>query len=223
MTIPRDTAGAVLRLLTGAFPSPAITEDTARLYLDRMTSPPFGDVELLLAVAEACVDTLDRLPTVHQLLIAYQGAARSKIAAAQARDQLAIERAGRGSPSRDDRHGREMVDVLRTALTEAMPGGDDSRGHDHHRGAEHCPVCSRRDEIAATFQARVAELLAARGVTPVPQPVQTYRCRHCHDTGMVTVDDNPATLSMKPCADCCPEAIEAWAGGELGLRRGVTR
>lgn len=223
MTITRETAAAILRLLTGAFPSPAITEDTARTYLDRMTSPPFTDVDLLLAVAEACVDELDRMPSLHQLLIAYQGAARSKIAAAQARDQLALERAGRGHPTMDDRHGREMVDVLRTALSEALPTGDETRGHDHHRGATHCPVCSRRDEIAATFQARVAELLEARGVKPVPQPVELARCRRCNDTGMVTVDDDLATFSVKPCAECRPEATEAWANGELGLRRGVTR
>lgn len=221
--ITTETAHAAVRMLSAAFPSPPLTEDTVNLYVSKLTSPPFVDPEsLMIAVAEA-MHLMDRLPTIHQLLVAYQGAARGKASAAQARDQLAIERAGRGTPSRDDRHGREMVDVLRTALSEAMPGGDDSRGHDHHRGAEHCPVCSRRDEIAATFQARVAELLAARGVTPVPQPIQTYRCRHCHDTGMVTVDDNPATLSMKPCADCCPEATEAWSNGELGLRRGVTR
>lgn len=221
--ITTETAHAAVRMLSAAFPSPPLTEDTVNLYVSKLTSPPFVDPEsLMIAVAEA-MHLMDRLPTIHQLLVAYQGAARGKASAAQARDQLAIQRAGRGSPSRDDRHGREMVDVLRTALTEAMPGGDETRGHDHHRGAEHCPVCSRRDEIAATFQARVAELLAARGVTPVPQPVRTFRCRHCRDTGMVTVDDDPATLSMKPCPDCCPEATEAWANGELGLRRGVTR
>jgi hypothetical protein len=223
VTISRESAAAVLRLLTGAFPSPVITEDTARTYLDRMTSPPFTDVDLLLAVAEACVDELDRMPSLHQLLIAYQGAARSKIAAAQARDQLALERAGRGAPTMDDRHGREMVDVLRTALSEAMPAGDETRGHNHHRGAENCPVCSRSGEIAEQFQARVAELLAARRLVPAPQPVPLVRCRHCGDTGMVTVDDNPATFSVKPCAECRPEATEAWANGELGPRRGVTR
>jgi hypothetical protein len=221
--ITREMALAAVRALTAAFPSPAVPEETVRLYLDELTKHPFTDPEsLMIAVAEA-MHMLDRLPTLHQLLVAYQGAARGKANAAQARDQLALERAGRGRPTMDERHGREMVDVLRTALKEAMPPGDETRGHDHRRGAAHCPVCSRRDEIAATFQARVAQLLEARGVKPVPQPVELARCRRCRDDGMVVVDDDPATFSVKPCPECRPEAAEAWANGELGLRRGVTR
>jgi hypothetical protein len=219
-----DTALAALRALTAAFPSPVVPDETIQLYRGQLTQPPFVDPEMLMVAVAEAMHLLDRFPTIHQLLTAYQGAARGKAAQAQARDQLAIERAGRGSPTLDERHGREMVDVLRTALSEAMPGGDDdTRGHNHHRGAAHCPVCSRSDEIAETFQARVAELLAARGVTPVPQPLQTFRCRHCRDTGMVEVDTSPGSFSVKPCAECCPEATEAWSNGELGLRRGVTR
>jgi hypothetical protein len=221
--ITTDTAHAAVRMLSAAFPSPPLTEDTVGLYVETLTKPPFTDPEsLMIAVAEA-MHMLDRLPTLHQMVVAYQGAARGKASAAQARDQLALDRAGRGAPTMDDRHGREMVDVLRTALSEAMPAGDDTRGHNHHRGAENCPVCSRSGEIAEQFQARVAELLAARQLVPAPQPVPLVRCRHCKDTGMVPVDDNPATFSVKPCAECRPEATEAWANGELGLRRGVTR
>lgn len=221
--ITADTAHAAVRMLSAAFPSPPLTEDTIGLYVDTLTKSPFTDPESLMVAVGEAMHMLDRLPTLHQLLVAYQGAARGKINAAQARDQLALERAGRGHPTMDDRHGREMVDVLRTALKEAIPPGDETRGHDHHRGAKHCPVCSRRDEIADTFQARVAQLLEARGVKPVPQPVELARCRRCRDDGMVTVDDDPASFSVKPCPECRPEATEAWANGELGLRRGVTR
>lgn len=242
MTITRETAAAVLRLLTGAFPSPAITEDTARTYLDRMTTPPFGDIDLLLAVAEACVDELDRLPSLHQLLVAYQGAARGKIAQRMAADQRALERAGAttGGPRVDERYGQAMVDVIRTALSEAIPAGDGARGHRHEPGVDPkvgrevytldgpevrglCPVCSNADTVAERMQARMAELLAERHVVPIPQPVKVSRCSSCGDDGVVVVDARPESFTVKPCAACRPEATEAWANGELGLRRGVTR
>ncbi len=223
--INRDSAAAILRLLAGAFPVPAMTEDQARIYLDRMTSPPFADVDILLGVAEACVDMLDRMPTLHQIVEAYQAEARHRMSLAQEADQRALDRAGaaRGGPRPDGRMGREMVDVLRTALAEAIPVGDETRGHDHHQGAAGCPVCSRKAEIAATFEHRVAELLTLRRVVPVPQPVRVARCSNCHDNRVVVVDDDPATFSVRPCPECQPEAAEAWAAGKFMLRRGVTR
>jgi hypothetical protein len=242
MTISRESAAVVLRLLTGAFPSPALGEDSVGLYLDRMTSPPFGDVDLLLAVAEACVDELDRMPTLHQLLVAYQGAARGKIAQRMAADQRALERAGAtsGGPRPDEGYGKAMVDVIRTALSEAIPAGDGARGHRHEPGVDptvgrevytldgpqvvgRCPVCANADAVAEQMHARMSELLAERHVVPIPQPVKVSRCSSCGDDGVVVVDDRPESFGVKPCSACRPEATESWANSELGLRRGVTR
>lgn len=249
MTITRDSAAVVLRLLTGAFPSPPLGEDSVGLYLDRMTSSPFDDVDLLLVVAEACVDTLDRMPTLHQLLIAYQGAARGKVADRMAADQLALERAGRartGAPQPDNRFGQEMVDMIRTALAEALPVGDETRGHRHLPGVDPtmgqvtigadtdgnevrrvhglCPVCSRKDEIADQFQTRVAGLLAARGVSPEPQPLHLRRCQRCeNDCGFITVGDPTGVFTVRPCPECRTESYEDWQAGKLGVRRGALR
>lgn len=242
MTISRESAAVVLRLLTGAFPSPPLGEDSVGLYLDRMTSTPFSDVDLLLAVAEACIDELDRMPTLHQLLVAYQGAARAKISQRHAADQRALERAGAttGGPRGDERYGKAMVDVIRTALGEAIPAGDGARGHRHEPGVDpkvgreiytldgpqvvgRCPVCANADAVAEQMQARMAELLTERHVVPAPQPVKVSRCSSCGDDGMVVVDGDPGSFMTKPCAACRPESTEAWANGELGLRRGVTR
>jgi hypothetical protein len=230
--ITRPAAASVLRLLTSAFPRDRLDDDGVETYLARMTSPPFTDTDTLLQVAEACVDELDRLPTLHQLLTAYQAASRANVANARLRDQRQLETAGQGRPRLDERYGREMVDVLRTALGEALPdlSPGESRGHVHKPGVpavEICPVCSRSDETLTRFQARVPELLIARHLVAGAQPVQTYRCSRtgatCQDTGFVEVDDDPESFTVKPCPSCSPDAAEAWSNGTYGLRRGVTR
>lgn len=234
----------MLRLLTGAFPHQHLTDENVEAYLARMTSSPFDDVGTLLAVAEATVDTLDRLPTLHQLLVAYQAAARAAIADARARDQRALDRSGaaRGRlPGMDGQLGAAMTRVLRQALGEGLAtvGGDDGRGHRHVRGIDpatgvvdgeghligRCPVCAYGDDIAATMARRVGELMAEHHVTAVPQPVQLRQCQRCDLTmpGFVVADDEPAGFSVRPCPECQPDAYERWAAGGLEARRGVLR
>lgn len=226
-----DQATSAVTILAAAFRS-SMSEETAELYLRRFQTPPFDDFDILIATVSAAVDMAEYLPPIAALITAYQAEARSRLLTRQAREQRQLETAGRGSPRLDERYGREMVDVLRTALGEAIPdlSPGQSRGHVHKPGipaAETCPVCSQADETAARFQARVPELLVARHLVPVTQPVQTYRCRRtgatCQDTGFVEVEDEPGSFTVKPCPSCSPDAAEAWAAGDYGLRRGVTR
>lgn len=225
--ITLDQATSAVTILAAAFRS-SMSQETAELYLRRFQAPPFTDFDILIATVSAAVDIAERLPPIAAILTAYQAEARARAAAALARDQRALEAAGHGRPRLDERYGREMVDVLRTALTEALPDPTpgETRGHTHQPGvpgAASCPVCAAAPETAARFEARVPELLAARNLVPATQPVQVYRCAPCRDSGFVTVDDNPATFTVKPCLECSPEATEAWANGDYGPRRGLTR
>lgn len=229
--ITLDQATSAVTILAAAFRS-SMSEETAELYLRRFQTPPFDDFDVLIATVSAAVDVAEYLPPIAALIGAYQAEARSRVLARQAREQRQLEAAGQGRPRLDERYGREMVDVLRTALGEALPdlSPGESRGHVHKPGVpavETCPVCSRSDETLARFQARVPELLIARHLVAGAQPVQTYRCRRtgatCQDTGFVEVDDGAGSFTVKPCPSCSPDAAEAWSNGAYGLRRGVTR
>jgi hypothetical protein len=241
MTISLAQAETAVTVLAAAFRS-SMSEETAELLLRRLRERPFDDFDILMATVAAAVDMLDWLPTVHHLVDAYQAEARHRMSLRHASDQRALERAGAttGGPRGDERYGKAMVDVIRTALAEAIPAGDGARGHRHEPGVDpkvgreiytldgpqvagRCPVCANADAVAEQMQARMAELLTERHVVPAPQPVKVSRCSSCGDDGMVVVDGDPGSFTVKPCAACRPESTEAWANGELGLRRGVTR
>jgi len=220
--ITREAAVAVLRLLTSAFPTQRLDDDNVETYLARMTSPPFTHVDVLLEVAQACVDELDRFPTIHQLLIAYQAAARARAAT----DQQALERAGRAhgrTPQPDAAYGREMIDALHTALAEHSPSASGARGHRHIPGrppAETCTVCAGAPDVAAAVIQRMGVLLVDRNIVPKPQPVQTYRCRECQDRRFVEVPGAEGTMNVRPCGPCNSDQYEAWVDGRYELRQG---
>jgi hypothetical protein len=204
---PED-AGAVLRLLGAAYPTYPVEPDTLELYTRELVRLP--DMATLTTAASRWVETEDRYPTVHQLTVAYQAEARWRTEQARRADeQRALTRPG--LPDVGASYAIEMIDVLRTATVEALAN---NRGHDHARGAAHCPVCSRSGEVAAAMEARVTDLLAARGIKPVPGPLVTTRCR-CGDRGYVPVDTSEAGFTVRPCADCNTDAYELWQGGHL--------
>jgi hypothetical protein len=244
--IDLNQSQTAVTILAAAFRS-SMSEETAELLLRRFTQEPFRDYDILMATIGAAVDMLDYLPTVHQLVDAYQAEARHRMEMRRQRDQRALDAAGPAHgrlPGTDQRLGKAMAGVLREGLTVALGGGavGDPRGHFHMRGVDPqlgrevetpegprtvglCPVCSRSEEIAETMRRKVAELMSARQVIPVPQPVPLRQCHRCDPTmpGFVPVDDEPGSFSVKPCPGCGPEAHERWAGGELGARHGVTR
>lgn len=106
-----------------------------------------------------------------------------------------------GMPGWDPEAGLKMVRILREALTIKPPA----------------------DRSVSSLSAFFAELIAAlreeEGLEPVDGPTLTYRCARCLDLGWVTVDDDPARWTIRPCV-CQADAYERWRGGHY--RRGHT-
>lgn len=200
-------------MLGAAFPRHPVDEPTVQLYVAALGAPPFYDVGVLTAAVGNWVQTEDWYPTVHQLVEAYQTEARRRARARQAADEARALAAGTlpGLPRPLGADTAiEVVDVVRTALAEAVGTGRRHSGHDRPGG---CPTCADAEAISDRVEARVHGLLAERGVQLPSRPLVTYVCGHCLDTLFELVGDDP--LQVAPCRSCQPVGYERWLGGHL--------
>jgi hypothetical protein len=213
--IATTDAEQVLHVLGAAFPTYPAEQPSTDLYLSALALPPFYDLSTLLAATTGWVLNHDRFPTVHQLVDAYQAEARRRVLARQQAEQARAEAAGTlpgMAPPLAATLALEMVDVLRTALTESVAGGAPHTGHDKY-GAGTCTTCLARPDVEDAIEARVFQLLQERGLHPAGQPVATHACGRCLDTGFQVIDHDIDT--MAPCSDCNREGYERWRDGHL--------
>lgn len=125
----RKEAGAVLALMTAAWPRTPLSEPTAHVWIDVL-----GDVDADdgLAAARRLITADEYFPSIARYLEVVHAVIRS--IAAHTPPELPPP-----PPSAERRQWlRDQVDGLRTVLANA-----DTRDHDHHEGWENCPVCKK--------------------------------------------------------------------------------
>ena len=89
-----------------------------------------------------------------------------------------------------------------------MRGGLDARGHDHSKGREGCPICSRHDHSSPTWREDCPECGAA-----LPDLYEWSICSGCDGSGWVPIDGFYG--DVRPCLICNEHLHSLWEGGHF--------
>jgi hypothetical protein len=84
----------------------------------------------------------------------------------------------------------------------------EARGHDHAKGRDGCPVCSRHDHSSPSWREDCPECGA-----PLPELYEWSTCAGCDGSGYVPVDDFHG--SVRPCLICNEAVHRLWEGGHF--------
>lgn len=185
--------------------------------------------EVIDAATETCLIASGYFPTTNEFLEEVQAESRARMH----RRDATLPANPRNDEPRADSH--VAVAAIRAAITLHLPpagtwdemaaraqldtslldepvrdrprGGEDARGHDHHRGRAHCPVCSRHDHSDPCWRQTCPEC----GV-PGPEPEALWSpCRGCDGSKFVMVGPN----IVHPCPECNRRAYGLWLGGHM--------
>lgn len=140
------------------------------------------------------------------------------MSATQAEERLARAQQTRALPSgpRNDEplaDSHEHAEMIRS-LTGLLPRFERSHnagapmGHDHHRGAAHCPVCSQHDHSDEHW--RVTCPACGTHDEIEPEPLWSS-CSECDGSHFVFVNAN----DVRPCSTCNRSTYDLWVGGHM--------
>ena len=156
--------------------------------------------EAIRAATETWLLREEWMPTIAGFLDQVQSEQRAIV---RATVDHALPSGPRNDEPLADSHAWAETIRIATGLVYVEPDmrarGGDLRGHDHHRGAEHCPICSGQRRIESK----------ERPFVP-PKP-QWSTCSECDGSHYVEVD-GPG-LVVRPCSRCNGFAYSLWIGG----------
>lgn len=162
------------------------------------------DDEAVKAATDVWLMREEWMPTLAGFLTEVEDQARALLRSEVAK-HAALPSGPRNDEPMADAHAWAETIRIATGLRYVEPDtrarGADTRGHDHHRGAEHCPVCSAQRRVEAR----------ERPFDP-PRP-QWSTCSECDGSHFVEVDDGRDGLSVRPCSRCNGFAYTLWLGG----------
>lgn len=131
-----------------------------------------------------------------------------------ARRAIHVARVMRLAPARswaemEIRAGMDVSAVEEIETIFSRPRGlVDLRGHDHTRGRDGCPVCSRHDHSSASWREDCPECGA-----PPPELYEWSVCAGCDGSGYVPVDGFFG--DVRPCLSCNEEVHRLWEDGHF--------
>lgn len=206
MAMSEREATALFDLLRRAYPTYPVEAGTADVYVAALMRDRH-DAGVAASAVRTWVVNESWMPKVNELLDAIKVEAATR----NAGDPYVHALPAGVQAVAPDQHSR-IYARLSAQVKAEMPIPE----HRHQQGVENCPACALRvnGSYATEFAARLDELLAkhADELRVVDDPVETFACPQCLDSGFI--EDGAVDGVWRPCP-CRPETYDRWREGHF--------